>query len=180
MTKRWSFFFYTVGIYKRYRATRRTLLITSRKQSCGKVMFYTCLSGLLFTGGGGLCKMSPVLSGCLVPSSFRGILRLWCHVPSRGLSVSDPMFLLRGSLSLAWDQRQRSLRRNMGPETETPWTKTPLCGKEQVVCILLEYKVARNIRMLTLKNFTAAKKVTSNGAQPDEHYIKKLILIFLS
>ena len=36
------------------------------------------------------------------------------------------------------------------------------------------------ITMLTSKIFTAAKKVTSSGTQPDDHWIKSLMLILLS
>ena len=33
--------------------------------------------------------------------------------------------------------------------------------------------------MLLSKDFTAAKKVTSSGVQPDDHWIKSLLLILL-
>ena len=35
---------------------RVKLIFTDHKQSCGKVMFYTCMSVILFTGGRGLCQ----------------------------------------------------------------------------------------------------------------------------
>ena len=100
--------------------------------SCGKVMFYTRLSVILFIGGR---ESLYDVTSCLVA---------WFHVPSRE-SVSAPMFLQEGS---TWQRPpgQRSpdtdpLYRD--PQTETsmdrnhPGPRPPCMVK--VVCILLEW-----------------------------------------
>ena len=85
-------------------------LVTARKRSCGKVMFFTPVSqSFCSQGGGGLCMMS--LPVWLLGSMF---------ILGGGVSVSGPMFLGRGSPNR--------------PSGHRP----PLYGKERAVRILLQ------------------------------------------
>ena len=101
------------------------LFITARKRSCGKVMFYTYLSVILFIGGGGGWFLYNVTSSlaAFVPRAppegtwdqRRRGLYLWSHVSSGGWALSG------GS-----------------PWTETPLDREPPYSKECLVCTLLE------------------------------------------
>ena len=154
---------------------------TTRKRSCGKVMFLhlsvshsvhrgVCMMSLLvwlldpmfllgreFSVSGPMFLPGEGLS--LVPCSFWGSLS-WFHVPSWGVSLTKP----------PWSSSYVPSGGGAVCLTETPWTEIPMYSKEQGLHILLECILVGQMLFFSGRDciFTTGQFLTFG------HVIKKL------